>query len=290
MRTPLLELNLLQTLAAVHEAGTLARAADRVNRTQSAVSLQVQRLEAIVGVELFSRAGRALRLNPAGEALVAYAERMLELNGEAVAAVRGRTVSGSVRLGMSVDFEHTWLPKAMARFATTHPRIQVELRVDRNSSLQQAVARRELDIALIFDDVSRRKAALGVTRMEWIASPAFTWDRSAEIPLLLLEHPCMFRTAAIKALDDAGIGWRLAVSSPSMGGIWATASACMGVTVRSAAAIPEGLVAVGAKLGLPALPEVGISVIEAATRGSAPRATLRSVLHELVEELLLRGV
>lgn len=289
MRTPLLELNLLQTLAAVRECGTLAKAADRVNRTQSAVSLQVQRLEALVGVELFSREGRALRLNPAGEALVTYAERMLELNGEAVAAVRGRTVSGSVRLGMSVDFEHTWLPRAMARFATTHPRIHVELRVDRNSALQQAVAKRELDIALVFDDASPRKAALGVTRMEWIASPAFAWDRSAELPLLLLEDPCMFRTAAIKALDEAGIGWRVAVSSPSLGGIWATASACMGVTARSAAAIPEGLAAVGARLELPALPDVGIRIIEAATRGSAPRATLRNVLHEVVEELLRRS-
>ena len=99
----------------------------------------------------------------------------------------------------------------------------------------------------------------------------------------------MFRTAAIKALDEAGIGWRVAVSSPSLGGIWATASACMGVTARSAAAVPEGLAVVGARLGLPALPDVGIRIIEAATRGSAPRATLRNVLHEVVEELLRRS-
>jgi DNA-binding transcriptional LysR family regulator len=124
--------------------------------------------------------------------------------------------------------------------------------------------------------------------MAWIASSQYAWDRRSDLALLLLEHPCMFRTAAILALDRARIGWRVAVTSPSLGGLWATASAGIGVTVRSAAIIPEGLQDVGARLALPELPAVGIKVIEADSRATAPRTTLRNVLREIVDELLPR--
>lgn len=282
-----LDLTLLQTLLAFHESGTLAKAADRVGRTQSAVSLQVKRLEELVDVKLFTRQGRSLVTTEAGDALVEYARRLLALNAEAVAAVRGRHVSGRVRFGMSVDFEHTWLPMAMARFATTHPRIEVELRVDRNTALEHAVARRELDIALVFGEPSAKdRRQLGTTPMAWIASSRFVRDDAAELPLLLLEDPCMFRTAAIRALDQARIPWRLAVISPSLGGIWATATAAMGVTARSIAALPAGLQDVGGRLALPELPLVGVKILEVDARASAPRTTLRNVLHDIVEELL----
>jgi DNA-binding transcriptional LysR family regulator len=248
------------------------------------VSLQVQRLQEQVDVDLFGRQGRSLVLTDAGHALVGYAERLLSLNDEAVAAVRGRKVAGKVSFGMSIDFEHTWLPQAMARFAKTHPRIEVELRVDRNTALEQAVGRREVDIALLFGAARQDRALLGTAPMAWIASRVFEWDRAAELPLLLLEDPCMFSSAATRALDRAGIGWRVAVTSPAVSGLWATALAGMGVTPRSAAALPEGLQDVGPRLDLPPLPDMGIRLVEADTRGTAPRATLRKVLRDVVEE------
>jgi DNA-binding transcriptional LysR family regulator len=288
MRQPILDLGLLQTLLAIHQTGTLARAAERVGRTQSAVSLQVQRLQELVDVDLFGRQGRSLVLTDAGHALVGYAERILSLNDEAVAAVRGRRVAGKVSFGMSIDFEHTWLPKAMARFAKTHPRIEVELRVDRNAALEQAVGRREIDIALLFGPDRHDRSLLGTAPMAWIASSQFAWDRQSELALLLLEHPCMFSSAATRALDHAGIGWRVAVTSPSLGGLWATALAGMGVTTRSAVALPDGLQDVGARFALPPLPDMGIRLVEVDGRAPAPRATLRKVLRDVVEELMLK--
>jgi DNA-binding transcriptional LysR family regulator len=285
--TPLLDPALLQTLIAVSETGTLARAAARVGRTQSAVSLQMQKLEELLAAALFNRDGRAMVLNEAGLAMVRYAERILSLNGEAVAYVRGHEFAGSVRLGMSVDFEHTWLPKAMARFGKTHPKIIVELRVDRNSVLERAVARGELDIALIYGpDSPSDRSQLGSTPMAWIASGSFHWPGAVELPLLLLEHPCIFRTAAIQTLDAAGIPWRVAVTSPSLGGIWATATAGMGLTLRSAAAIPAGLLDVGTRFGLPALPTIGVKILETDGKPSPTRQSLHGVLQEIVEELL----
>jgi DNA-binding transcriptional LysR family regulator len=287
MTTPLLDLALLQSLVAVSQTGTLARAAARVGRTQSAVSLQMQKLEELVAAALFNRQGRAMVLNEAGLAMVRYAERILSLNGEAVAYVRGHEFAGSVRLGMSVDFEHTWLPKAMARFGKTHPKIVVELRVDRNSVLERSVARSELDIALAFGpDTPSDRSQLGSTPMAWIGSGSFHWPGEAELPLLLLEPPCIFRTAAIQALDAASIPWRVAVTSPSLGGIWATAAAGMGLTLRSAAAIPAGLLDVGTRFGLPALPAIGVKILEADGKPSPTRQSLRGVLQEIVDELL----
>jgi DNA-binding transcriptional LysR family regulator len=284
---PLLDLALLQTLVAVDQTGTLAKAADKVGRTQSAVSLQMQRLEQALALALFDRRGRALALTDAGQAMLAYAQRLLELNREAITAVRGHRVAGQVRLGMSVDFEHTWLPRAMARFASSHPKIVVELRVDRNSALEQAVARRDIDIALVFGALEPADATrVGTVPMAWIAARDFTWTAVAAPPLLLLEQPCMFRNAALHALEAAGLPWRLAVTSPSLGGLWATALAGMGVTVRSAVVLPEGLSDVGSRLSLPALPRLGVRVLESDTRATAPRATLRRVLRELAEEFV----
>ena len=284
---PLLVLALLQTLVAVDQTGTLAKAADKVGRTQSAVSLQMQRLEQALALELFDRRGRALALTDAGEAMLGYARRLLELNREAITAVRGHRVAGQVRLGMSVDFEHTWLPRAMARFASSHPKIVVELRVDRNSALEQAVARRDIDIALVFGSMLPADASrIGTVPMAWIAARDFAWTAPASLPLLVLEQPCMFRTAALQALDNVGTPWRVAVTSPSLGGLWATALAGMGVTVRSAVVLPDSLCDVGARLGLPALPRVGVRILESDTRATAPRTTLRRVLRELAEEFV----
>jgi DNA-binding transcriptional LysR family regulator len=284
---PLLDLALLQTLVAVDQTGTLAKAADKVGRTQSAVSLQMQRLEQTLALDLFDRRGRALALTDAGQAMLGYAQRLLELNREAISSVRGHRVAGQVRLGMSVDFEHTWLPKAMARFAASHPKIVVELRVDRNSALEQAVARRDIDIALVLGNLLPADAArVGTVPMAWIAAREFSWAAPASLPLLLLEQPCMFRTAALQALDKVGTPWRVAVTSPSLGGLWATALAGIGATVRSAVVLPQGLSDVGSRLGLPPLPRVGVRILESVTRATAPRATLRRLLRELAEEFV----
>ena len=134
----------------------------------------MQRLEDLLGIALFSRQGRAMVLTEAGQAMVRYAKRILALNGEAVAYVRGHESAGSVRLGMSVDFEHTWLPKAMARFGKTHPKIVVELRVDRNPrwngpwTAENSILR-SCSVPIPLRIVRR----LGSAPMAWIASGSF---------------------------------------------------------------------------------------------------------------------
>jgi DNA-binding transcriptional LysR family regulator len=287
-KLPLLDLALLQTLVAVHETGTLTRAAEAVGRTQSAVSLQLRRLEEMLDVELFDRSGRAMVLTESGEVMLLHAHRMLELNGDAVTSVRGHHVAGLVSLGISVDFEHTWLPRAMARFASLHPKIVVNLRVDRNSALERAVGSGEIDIALVFGSEAKADDSIvGSVPMAWIASQDFKPPSELAMPLLLLEPPCMFRSAALEALERAKIPWRVAVTSPSLGGLWATALASMGLTVRGDLVLPPGLSNVGARLKLPQLPTATIRLLESKGRATPPRVTLRRVLRDLAEEFFV---
>jgi DNA-binding transcriptional LysR family regulator len=290
--TPLLDLALLKTLVEISRSASLAQAAQKIGRTQSAVSMQMQKLEDMLSVPLFDRSGRSLALTDAGLAMLGYAQRMLELNGDAIAAVSGHQVAGQVSLGMSVDFEHTWLPKTMARFAKTHPRIQVDVRLARNTALEMAVADGELDIALIFAPASPAETTLadtslvGTVPMAWIAAPGFSPPSGANLPLLLLDSPCLFRSAALDALEKAHMPWRAAVTSPSLGGLWATALAGMGVIVRSSILIPPGLIDVGARFGLPPLPDVAVRILESDASETAPRATLHTALSELANEVV----
>jgi DNA-binding transcriptional LysR family regulator len=289
---PLLDLALLQTLLAVNDTGSLARAADQVGRTQSAVSLQMQRLEQTLALDLFDRNGRALVLTAAGQAMLGHARQLLAMNREAVTAVRGHEVAGRVRFGMSVDFEHTWLPRAMARFAQSHPKIVVDLRVDRNMALEQAVSQRDIDIALVFGKprAARSTHQIGTVPMRWVAAKDFPWavENKQPLPLLMLESPCMFRGAAVQALDVAGLPWRVAVTSLSLGGLWATALAGMGVTARSGVVLPAGLADVGDALGLPPLPKVAVCILASKAKTTAPRTTLLRVLRELAAEFVDR--
>ncbi|WP_233575791.1 LysR substrate-binding domain-containing protein [Noviherbaspirillum saxi] len=280
-------MDLLRTLVIGITTGSFARAADRIGRSQSAVSLQMKKLEEQLDVEIFEKQGRALALTPAGKTLHDYALRMLELNAETVAAVRGSAIMGSVRFGMSVDFENTWLPATLARFARSHPHVAIEIRMDRNSVLAAQIERNEIDIALIFSNDRRadikRVAELDMT---WIGKPDTNWPSEEPLPLLLLESPCIFRQAAIKALDDAGIKWRIAVTSLSLGGLWAAAEAGLGLTVRSAVSIPHGLANIGPARALPALPRIGLCISQA----DKPTTPAISRLHEVITEVLAENL
>src|SRR3954463_4683 len=145
-----LDMDVLRTLAVAMERGSFAQAAQRLGRSQSAVSLQMRKLEGQVGQTLFRKAGRGLALTEAGDVVLGYAKRILELNDEAVAAVKGLAVAGSVRLGMHQDFAEAWLPSALAGFPRAQPGVHVSAEVERNAVLLERLAQGRLDIALVF--------------------------------------------------------------------------------------------------------------------------------------------
>ena len=275
MKLTNLDLDVLRSLAAAIDLGGFSRAAQRLGRSQSAVSLQMQRLESQLGRPLFRKEGRRLALTDAGDTVLAYARRLLALNDEAVAAVRGVAIDGSVRLGVTQDLAEPALTPVLARFARAHPAVHVEIRIERGTLLLDHLANGRLDLVVLFTRASGE--ALTELPISWIASPDFVWDRAQPLPLVLFEAPCLFRQAGIEALDAAGIPWRIALTSPSLAGLWAAAAAGLGVGVRTGYGLPAGLAAFA---GLPALPSVGLQIRSATAPPTPAARRLKEILAE----------
>lgn len=279
----LLDLASLQTLLAIVELEGFGKAAQRLHRTPGAVSLQIKALEEKVGVALFRKAGRQQTLTEAGELLLAYARRLLQLNDEAVFALQnqGANLHGEVRFGMPQDFADSWLPPTLAQFSRAHPAVRIDIKVERSGTLLAQLQGGGLDLALTFGEASTASSQL-LARMpiRWIAHPDFTLDPAAAVPLLLLEEPCGFRQTAMEALDRAGRPWRIVLTSESVSGIWAAARAGLGVAARSTVHIPQGLVVVDETLRLPKLKTVAVSL----HRASQVSTPVVKHLHSVVEE------
>jgi len=259
------DLDVMRSFVAGVELGSFAKASKRLARSTSAVSAQLKKLEDQAGTPLLRKAGRGMALTEAGETMLAYARRLLELNDEAVSAVRGTQLDGVVRLGMQEDFGETLLPEVLGRFARAHPRVRIEARIERNAALIERVSAGRLDLALAWSggDTPPPSERLAEAPMRWIgpAQDDAFWlaSRGAPLPLAVLEAPCLLRTAAIDALDRAGIAWRLAFTSASLAGLWAAAAAGLGFTVRTPIGLPASVRALKpGEDGLPSLPTLGL--------------------------------
>ncbi|WP_175822893.1 LysR substrate-binding domain-containing protein [Burkholderia sp. BCC0419] len=271
----------LRSLVAGVDLGSFAKAADRVARSSSAVSAQIRKLEEQAGTPLFVKAGRGLALTDAGDAMLRYARRMIELNDEAAAAVRGVNLDGWVRVGLQEDFGEAILPDVLGRFARAHPKVKIEARVARNADLLDRLDANQLDLALVWGDpasaalVSRAgidSEAIAQVPMQWIGAvagggfgvPDGGGDAGGEggavgerrvgetggramhatgepLPLVVFDRPCRFFGAATDALDRAGVPWRVAFTTPSLAGLWAAAAAGLGLTVRSHYGLPASV-------------------------------------------------
>ncbi len=260
-----LDLSALRTFVAAVDLGGFGRAARVVHRTPGAVSLQIKALEERLDHPLFIREGRRQRLTPAGETLLDYARRLLATNDEALLALRGLHASGDLRLGMPQDLADGWLPSVLGRLARAHPSVRVQVQVGRSGELRQALEAGDLDFAITFGASAsgdRRQAARLDVR--WWAHPDWRLADDAPVPLLVLDAPCLFRDAAVRALEQAGRPWRIAMSSSSVSAIWAAAAAGLGVTVRTALSVPPPVRALDTSQ-LPSLAPVGLFAHAAGT-------------------------
>ena len=287
MVAPNLDLDTLRTLVVAHDLGGYRQAAERLGRTPSAISLQMKRLQEAVGAVLFRREGRGLALTEAGEIVLRHGRQMLEINDHLLATVRGAALSGRVRLGCSQDFADTVLPKVLGQFGALFPLVQMEVRIDGNAVLADAVEAGQLDIALCVGQAGRACAeVVGELGLAWIAGPGFKARPDQPLPLALLGPKCAFRKAAIEGLDAAGQAWRIAAVSPSLAGLWAAAAGGLGVTVRTALGVPVDL-ALGERLfGLPALGRFAVTVQCLPERSEGVRQ-LHALIREAVRVALL---
>ena len=293
MRRTIFDLDVLRTFSTGMELGNFAKAAERLGRSTSAVSAQLKKLEEQAGTPIFRKAGRGLALTDAGETMLGYARRLLELNDEAAAAVNSVELEGWVRLGLQEDFGETLLPDVLGRFARAHPKVRIEARVVRNAELLERVTSGKLDLALAWSDgtLTAHCERIGEVPMRWIGpsegQPAWHAASGEPMPLASLEAPCLLRSAATKALDEAGISWRLAFVSPSLGGLWAATAAGLGLTIRTPIGLPAKVRPLAPKtIGLPDLPKLGLVLHRAEAEPQPAAARLAELVLQSVQGAL----
>jgi len=229
--------DLLKTLVAFADTGSLTRAAKAVGRTASAVTAHVQRLEADVGAPLLAPAGRGRTLTPAGEVLVQHARRILVAHRDAwlgVASVAGAESGGHVALGLTQDFVDDRLTELLAVFARTRPGVRLEFRVGRSSALAAAITEGALDVAVAMRAYEGGQEVAVFSRpMCWLCVPDASWASFEELPIAALDAPCIYREAACAALDRVRRPYRLAATGASLSGVKAAVRAGIAVTVRT---------------------------------------------------------
>ncbi|KAF0223012.1 MAG: LysR family transcriptional [Rhodospirillaceae bacterium] len=259
-----LPVDLLRTFATVCRLGSVTRAAAVLGRTQPALSLQLRRLEHLVGRPVLRRQGRILVLTPLGEVLLDHAGRLLDAHDAALAALAAEPLSGRLRVGVIQDVADTALTQALARFSRRHGRVRLDVRVAGSQELRRLLAEGELEVAVCSAAAVDGDVTLP---MEWFGSVDLL--TAEPLPLALLDAPCPFRQAAIDALDRAGLPWRMAVSGSSLSGLRAAAAAGLAVTCRWR----FGMVGVPPLAGLPDLPQAGLQVLQQGAQ-AAPLADL----------------
>lgn len=283
MRRVTFDLDVLRSFVAGIELGSFAKAADRLGRSTSAVSAQLKKLEDQAGRPLLRKEGRGLVLTDAGETMLAYARRMIDLNDEAAMALGAADLGGRVRLGVQEDFGETALPEVLGRFSRAHPRVKIEARIARNSELQERIATGQADLALIWGEGERGLKAERIAElpMSWIGSDRLPLQRETRepLPLAVFDPPCLFRAAATDALDQAGLSWRVVFTSPSLAGVWAAVAGGLGVTLRTQWGLRAGLTALGSHEGLPLpMPAVALTLLRSEADLSPEVARLAAIV------------
>jgi len=256
-----LDLNLLKTFVAVVESGSLSNAAPRVGRSQSAVSMQMQRLEYLVGNQLLVRGPRTVTPNAIGEDFLIYARRLLKLSDEAWASVTRPKETGSVRLGVPDDYAAFLLPPVLSRFAEDHPLVTVELICEQSTALVKTLAEGRLDLAIVTRLPDQPLDVIRLERFVWVASPNHVAWQTDPLPVALFEPGCAARMNVLQALGEADRSYRCTYSSASLLGLIAVVHAGLAVAGLAQRSVPPSLRIIGGNEGLPVLPDLEIGIL-----------------------------
>jgi len=259
-----LDTDQLRSFLAIVDLGSFTRAAERVNKTQSAVSMHVRRLEEQLGCALFVKQGRGARLTAEGEELVDFARRIVQTEASAMAALSRKGLRGSVRLGIPDDYAEAFLAEILTRYIHRHPMVEIAATCENTTELVGRVQAGALDLALVTDfegldgfELIREEPLV------WAASPRMKLRHDEPIPLALWSAPAIWRKVADEALEGRRESVRAALVSKNFAAIGAVVRAGLAATVLPIGMLNNGLRSLGPEWGLPDLPATRMGLIHA---------------------------
>lgn len=275
-----LDMTALRAFVAVADTGGVSRAAAQLHLTQPAVSMQIKRLEEMIGQSLLQRVGRGVALTAHGEQVLGYGRRILALNDEVWARMTDQAYEGEITLGVPGDIIYPYIPTVLQQMAMKYPRIKVNLISSYTNKLMHQWVNGEIDVILTTEaDVKTGGEVLQKAQMLWVGAPdCGVWKtRPAR---LAFEEGSLFRQYAQRAMDDAGIAWEIAVESDSIRTIEAAVSADLAIHAALEGTVDHHLEVIPHGGALPELPVFNINMYVAI----GPRAGLIERLANLVRQ------
>lgn len=269
---------LLKSFIAIAESGSFSQAAVMIGRTQSALSLQIKKLEQGLGCALFDRSGRRVALTEEGEIFLGYAKRIIQLQWEAYSRLREPDVEGEIRLGTPEDFASHYLPGVLASFRQHHPRVQLSVSCDLTLNLIDGFRRGEYDVILVKRDPKAAKGGTRVWREPLVWAAGDHHKLEAPLSLVLSPQPCIYRARALAALDKVKRPWRITYTSPSLAGTVAAVKAGLGITVLPANMLPSGIHPIRE---LPELADAEIALMKREDLSKASDMLAEHIVHSL---------
>ncbi len=261
-----LALDQRQTFISSSDTGSVTKAADEVHRTQSAVSMQMRRLEERIGKPLFEKDGRTNRLTDDGEKLLSYARRLIHLNRETLSAFDDRALEGAMRIGIPDDYADRFLPEIMARFVRSNPRVELTVICEPTPGLVEQLKRGNLDLAIVTHDGARGQSE--VVRREpllWVSSANHATHEEDVLPMAFGRPTCIWRRAACDVLDSVGRDYRVLFSSFSATVITAAVLSGLAISVLPECALRPGMRVLGEADGFGPLPDCKIGIMRGHT-------------------------
>lgn len=272
----------LRSFVTIAELGSFTQAGDKLARSQSAISLQIKKLEELLGQQVFHRKGHNFELTSAGEILMRYAVQILQLNDKALGELESKNIVGKVRLGIPSEFATSLLPKIVGSFARKNPQITLEVICDLSRNLNQDLKQKKYDLILSINEHPEEKDNPDVKRdrLVWVAARSFSGNMTSPMPLIVAPQGCIYRKRAIQQLDQAGIPWRIIYTIMDLSGIKTAIEEDLGVTVIAESTIPDSLKIIPSPMKTEELGDIGITLLSAENEITEATAVLANYIRQ----------
>ena len=258
-----LPIDVLRSFVTVADFASFTQASEILARSQPAISIQLKKLEKMLGRKLLQRSDQKLKLTEDGQVLFDYAKQILSLNDEAISVLVKPSISGNIRLGIPSEFATTVLPKIVGRFSQNYPTVSLDVSCDLSVNLLASRNEHEFDLILSLQDDLKIKKSDGVRTDElvWVTKDKHSAHLQTPIPLIAAPQGCIYRKRAIDKLDKLNRAWRIVYTIPDLSGIQSAIEEGLGVTVLAKSTVPDNLQIIKADKKFPKLGKIVIHLI-----------------------------